>query len=309
MDFPTLCALLKEWGTRIKDVCEFENITSDYYRNGKRAIQLFRELADFLRMHEPALRIWMTEYLAKNRAEIFVKWWSTHVSEWAKDQMNKFPKKKLHPHTQQEWDRLFAEEPEACFTLAKRVTADAHNRRDITQCDDLTILAIHEGRECDDDAWECYFCDTRDDAWTTELQRRLLHSSHPLLNLEKARFIYLSWRYKDALRALGDWTPPHFWGTVPAENRQEKDCYDLEEYTNYMRKRRAEDYGKTGQTPMQALEPMFFIPRYYGGWSIRYYEHYKTEYDAFILLWNKLDLLPVSLTLDLARLREIEEMY
>jgi len=54
---------------------------------------------------------------------------------------------------------------------------------------------------------------------------------------------------------------------------------------------------------------MFFIMKYYGGWEIRFYEHYKTEYEAFILLWNKLDLLPLSFELDLARLKEIEEMY
>ena len=44
-------------------------------------------------------------------------------------------------------------------------------------------------------------------------------------------------------------------------------------------------------------------------WEIRYCEHYKTEYDAFILLWNKLDLLPLSFELDLERLKIIEMMY
>ena len=222
--------------------------------------------------------------------------------------MERFPKKRLHPNTQQEWDRLFGARREACFDLAKRVTVDAFSIKDVTKCNDLTILAIHEGRECDHNMWECYFCEERESAWKKELQRRLLESSHPLLNPDKAKSIHYRWVYKEDMSLLGDWEPPHVWGTLRAHH-EDRDCYNIDEYKDYMCKRRAEEYTKTGQTPMQAIAPILFIPAFYGGWGLWPYKKDNTEFEAFILLWNKLDILPLSLELDLQRLNQIEEMY
>jgi len=308
MNFEALCVILKEWEMRTKDIDQF-NKEGPYYHNGKRVIQLYRELAEFLQINEPAMRQWMMEYLDKNRKEVFTTWWTTHVSEWAKDQIQKYPKKKLHPNTQQEWDRIFGNEPVAKFDLAYRVTMDAQAKVDMSKCEDLTLLAYHMGKECDSNGWFCDLCDMPEMWWKEELQRRIANCAHPLLNVKNARFMHYGWRYKTHLEKLGDWIPPHFWGDYRTDGHEEKDCYDLEEYKTVMRTRRAKDYTKTGQTPKQAIDPMFFLMRYYGGWEIRFYEHYKTEYEAFILLWNKLDLLPLSFELDLGRLAEIEIMY
>jgi len=305
MDFPTLCTILKEWETRTKDIYEFNKEGGSYYHNGKRVIQLYRELAEFLTTNEPAMRQWMMEYLDKNRKEVFTTWWTNHVAEWAKDQIQTWSKKKLHPNTKEEWDRIFGDEPVAKFDLAYRVTMDMKAKIDMSKCDDPTLLAYHEGNECDDNGWFCDLCDMPEMWWKEELQRRLANCIHPLLNVQKARFMHVGWRYKKRLEKLGDWEPPHLWGDVYNERREENDCYNLEDYKTCMRTRRAAEYKKTGLTPKQAIDPMFFIMKYYGGWEIRFYEHYKTEYEAFILLWNKLDLLPLSFELDLARLKEI----
>lgn len=294
----------------MKDIHEFENKTGHYYHNGKRVIQLFKELAEFLRTHEPAMRQWMMEYLDKNRKEIFVKWWSNHVSEWAKDVRN-HNNITLHPNTQQEWDTIFGDDKATCFELAHRVGTEARSRYDFKNCDDLTILAIHEGKEHDGTCWGCDLCDEQTHAWETELVRRITNSCHPLLNPDKGKYLHYGWRHKEKVAMICDQEPPHRWGTVYSEERYHRGtmCYTLEEYEAFMRRTRRKKYGETGQTPKQAIEPILYEAVYHGGWGIRYFENYKTEYDAFICLWNTLDLMPLSFELDLRRLQEVEEMY
>jgi hypothetical protein len=297
-----------EWKNRVGDIWSFRCNFTPHYRNGKRVIQHFRELAEFIKTHEPAMHQWMMTYLEKHRNEIFLKWWSTHVSEWAKDHAQRFPTKKLHPDAKEEWDRIFGNDPATSFASAKRITLDIHNLADVKKCDNPAILAIHEGKECDDDMWDCSKCDTQEHDWKTELQQRLLHSSHPLLNVEKT-YKDSTWKYNDIMNTLGDWAPPHFWGDIYDENYKEIDCYDFEEYIEYMRKIRQKDYGKKGQTPMKAIDTLLSLTCHYGGWDNEYHKNYKTEYEIFILLWNKLDLIPLSMELDLERIRQIEEMY
>lgn len=308
MDFPTLCTVFKEWEARVDSIREFEKKESSYYHNGKRVIQLYRELLDFLRSHEPAWRQWMTDYLEKNRKEIFVKWWVTHVDKWVHENHN-YNSIQLHPKTQEEWDNIFGDDPATCFELAKRVVMDARTRYDFSHCDDLTIKALHEGKEHSGGWWGCDICDTQEELWKTEMSRRVRQSAHPLLNPDKSKCLHYYWRHKEKLNTLGNWTPPHVWGTINTTRFDSHTCYDFEEYSTYLRLERTKNYSQTGQTPCQAIETLLNISRYNSVATINYYENYETEFNAFVLLWNKLDLFQLSFDLDLARLRQIEDMY
>jgi hypothetical protein len=297
MDFSILCEILGEWKRRFTDIHEFENEKGYYYYNARRVIAQFRELSAFLRKHEPALRSWMMEYLEKHRNEIFVKWWSHHVSEWAKDQVDHFPCKQLHPNTQMEWDRVFGKEKSTCFSLAYTVVKEARERRMMRFCDDKTILAIHEGNKHTDNGFFCDLCDDQESLWANELIRRMEHSAHPLLNPSRSRWI--------GKFDLGDWSPPKLFGTIYEEGGKSHDCYDFEKYKQHMVRSFLEH--SRGSTPIQATK-YFLSHTVWHGWRIPYGNDFKNEYNAFLLLWNCIDRIEPTITMGLPILQDIEGM-
>ena len=304
MDFKILCETLTEWKKRIADIDEFKNEKGNYYYNVRRVIDHFRELSVFLRKNEPAFRSWMMEYLEKHRREIFVKWWSGHVSEWAKDQVNRYPRKQLHPNTQAEWDRIFGTENAICFSLAYTVAKEAHEDCDIEHCDDKTILAIHKDKQHEDNDFFCYLCEDQENLWTSELTRRLENSAHPLLNTKRAWYLQFSHRWTDKIE-LGNWSPPKLFGTVYKDRGNSQDCYDFEEYKQYMITAFQE---RKGTTPIQVTK--YFLDRaHWHGWTIPYWCDFKNEYNAFLLLWNCIDQIEPTIEVGLPILQEIEEMF
>ena len=304
MEFSILCETLKEWQTRIADIKEFQNEKGNYYYNVRRVIDHFRELSTFLRTNEPALRTWMMEYLTKHRKEIFVKWWTNHVSEWAQEQVSRFPRKELHPNTQAEWDKVFGKEKDTCFSLAHTVAKEAHTKHDIKFCDDTTIVAIHEDKEHDGNDYFCDLCDEQESLWTGELKRRLKNSAHPLLNPTRGYYFYFHWEDKIE---LGNWSPPKCFGTVYEERGKSHDCYDFEEYKKNIVSLFLQE--KRGNTPIQATKHFLDHALFWQGWKISYEHDYKNEYNAFLLLWDCMDRIEPSIELGLPILQEIEEMF
>lgn len=305
MNFTNVCETLTEWEKRTKEIKEFQNEKGIHYYNVRRVIELFRELSVFLRTNEPALCSWMMEYLANHRKEIFVRWWGTHVSEWAAEQVSRFPSKQLHPNTQVEWDRIFGKEKDTCFSLAHAVAKEAHAKHDIQFCDDKTILAIHEDKEHEGNCFLCDLCEDQESLWTNELKRRLEHSAHPLLNPKRSRYFHYSHTWKDKLE-LGDWSPPKFFGTIYEGRGKSHDCYNLAEYkqnmvTSFLQQQR-------GNTPIQATKH-FLDNAFWHGWMIPYGCSFKEEYNAFLLLWNCMDCIEPAIVMGLPIFQEIEEMF
>lgn len=304
MDFSILCETLGEWKRRFADIHEFENEKGYYYYNVRRVIDGFRDLSVFLRKHEPAFRSWMMEYLEKHRNEIFVKWWTHHVSEWAKEQVSHFPCKQLHPNAQVEWDRVFGKEKSTCFSLAYTVAKEARERRMMRFCDDKTILAIHERKEHTDNGFFCDLCDDQESLWANELIRRMEHSAHPLLNPGRSLHFHRSNHWKEEFD-IGDWAPPKLFGTIYEEGGKSHDCYDFEEYKQHMVTSFLEH--KRGNTPIQAIK-YFLSHTVWHGWRIPYGNDFKHEYNAFLLLWNCIDRIEPTIEMGLPILQEIEEM-
>jgi hypothetical protein len=301
MDLSGICTILKEWETRIEEIRQFEQEGHHLYHNVKHAIGLFRSLASWLREQTPLLRTWMNAYLVKHRPEIFVSWWGTNFSNWAIGTLEQHRYRSLHPHAQMEWDRMFGSDPATCFSLAHRVAIAAHSKIHFDHCDDITILAIHEGKEHESDGWSCNLCDDQEDVWRTKIIHDLQHCHHPLLNTELRRWLHMSWRWKDRMATLGAWEPPHMYYEIDRST-----CYDTEQFKTYIRTIREEI---NGTTPCSIMISFVKIVLFYGAWRPLYFNDYKNEYNTFLLLWNCLDLVEATLELDLPRLQQIEEMF
>jgi hypothetical protein len=304
MDFSDICELIEKWKYYEKEISRFENKCDPYHNNVKRVLDLFTELAGFLEINLPRFQTWIMAYLEKHRLQIFVSWWNNHVSTWAESQIkNNFPDKHLHPETERIWDSVFGDSAETRFSLAKAVVEKMREQRLFKYCDDLTILAHHEGKPCESNGWYCDMCETQEERWHTELKRRALHSYHPLLN--KDRSTYLCFWTKQLPEHMALWTPPHAWGTIYTE-RESFPCYDISQYEEYITESRKKTYAKDGQTPIQATKDFLFEALYHGGWRINFYK--TDEYDTFVALWNKLELIPISIRLDMPRIQQIREM-
>jgi hypothetical protein len=304
MEFPEIWKLIEKWNLFIKEIQQFKNKDSRYHYNVKRAMQLYRELAAFLRTNEPVLRAWMVSYLGKYRRQIFVRWWCMHVSQWATEQIkDNFPEKKLHPDTQRVWDSMFGAEKGTQFSLAYTVIMQAKAKRELKGCDDLTILAQHEGKQCDGNGFYCDLCDTQEHAWHQELIRRVTESQHILLN-PTIYYRHSAFYNESQSVIIASWSPPHIWGKK-YKNRSPVDINDIDEYKEHLTTERLSK--RDGQTPIQATHDFISATlSFSAGWHVSVCE--QDKYIAFCGLWNTLDIIDYVINLDLPRVDEIEAM-
>ena len=308
MEFSDIVKIVDTWYEKKNDILDFEHSNSPYHHNGLRVLTLFRELAEFVKEHEPTLRSWMMAYLRKNPLHIFAMWWNKHFQTWAIDQVKeRFPRgPPLHPNIEEQWDSIFGEDQEDRFSVAKRMVDYYHARREVKDCDDVTILAIHEGLECKSDGWDCYYCEPQEHLWAKERVRRIQTCHHPLLNEERCRFLH--WCQK-AHPELCSWEPPHIW-TDKYNNGNTQHIYDWNEYKEYLQTNRETRYSKTGQTPRQAIKDFLLETQCYTGiLDISYNRREQKEFNVFYMLWNMLDTIPVTLEYDLKRVEEIQAMF
>ena len=317
MNITKVLDIINKWKEIVHNINKLSDHTSPHFQNVERAILLLDKLLEYLDIYQPVLHHWMTEYLDKYRKNIFVQWYSDHVSKWADSHARRVPEINLYPNTMKEWDSIFGENTATCFSLAQRVVDDIHKRRmDMSLCDDLTIIEIHEGKEHDGDEWECYRCEEQEREWEAELLRRIKNSQHPLLNPDRRN--RLLWR--EFPSCITKWIPPHFWGNISTNGYfyGNKPCYTKEEYETFLLETLHSEYKKIGQTRFQAITALLKHVFYNGKLEIKIdsnllrdtnsLTYSKKEYDVFLCLWNCLDLIPFAITLYGAHLQEIKQM-
>jgi len=267
--------IIKEWKRYCTDIHRFHDPHSDDHYEENRIPILFRELALFLLTHEPILREWMMGYIERHRDEIMHRWWTNHLTEWAQDRMERFPKKRLHPRSKDECLIQTARFQEEVMKLSAI--------RDISHCDIPEIRAIHKDKGCDD--WLCCFlCEEAEEEWRRELKKRMQNvlsslSIHELPHKE--------------------WTPPYSYRNEVGEYVNRTD------YKLYLCERRILSY-KSNQTTREMITSLISETMYYSAWTL---PHWKIadEYDLFLLLWNTLDIIRASIRMDLYQVQQIEE--
>jgi hypothetical protein len=256
--------ILREWFWRIKQIQDIDDQETVAFGNVSLAVERFQELAEFLQAYLPTMRQWTMDYLEKNRVSIFIQYWGEILQG-----ENLCKEERITPHIvqgKQEWDSVFGKDPSTCTSLADSVATENRRISSFSHCDDPTILAIHEGKEhkysCE---WfGCDYCEDQERAWGNELHRRLIQSSHPLLN--PTMRIGLSYTFREELDCVvvqGKWEPPR--------STEERDPFP---------------YEKIGQTLIQRFRGL--LPTLIRGWSLSdRYE--KDTYKQFFQLWRKLD--------------------
>ena len=329
MEFSSVQVILKDMTILVKEIEKFRKQGDSHFQNARRAIFLFRELCDYLSTALPDLNQWLTEYLEKNKEEIFITWWADQMHEWATNALeSRFHHIDLYPTIKEEWDYMFGDDPTTCYKTAYNHVMELISKKDIKQCDDCTITAIHDELPHNGDWWGCDRCEDQEHLWKAELQRRLNGANHPLLNMEKRKsLIYSVGRAKEWARnppsswkpkqfpSLEHWSPPHKWGYIHEEREREKPCYQLEEYKNNNYKKFKFHASKGGQTRIQAITPFLYDAltklhfSKYGLFYSKDYKEFAKEYDAFFYLWNRLEMIPFWIDLYIGRLNEIEKMF
>lgn len=274
-------SILREWFWRIKQINDIDDQETVAFGNVSLAIERFQELAAFIQAYLPTLTTWMTDYLDKNRSEIFIRYWGEMIHSEAMQTHPRVVPRLLQ--AKQEWDSVFGKDPALCTTLSDRVVKKTREMWNVSNCDDPTILAIHEGKEhyssCE---WfGCDHCEEQEHAWHRELIRRMTESSHPLLNPKKRTF--LSYHFKSELNEVvvqQKWEPPR--STEPRKPFPEE---------------------KLGQTIIQRFRSM--LPIFIDGWSLSY-QYEKDPYKQFFQLWNTLDGIMGVIQNDLLMMIDLE---
>jgi hypothetical protein len=293
-------SLIVQWGDHIKLINQVNRPNTIGCGDVNLCVERCKELCQFLQTNVPIMREWMMNYLHNNRKSIFVTFWMDHIHKWLKGHLDNFQREVLHPQAEQQWDHVFGTSYR--FSLALQRARDLHSIYDIHKCDDVVILDIHKGKEHNGGGFVCDRCDDQEYKWHNELERRMLHSSHPLLSnkmheYQKNHFLR-EWKEGDT------WEPPHVWGWIG----HKQPCGDLDQYKQYMATRYQPHMSDMGKTPIQRLEPLINHIFSHRGLCIPYY-YAKTPYECFIQLWNTLDLVIPSIQIYLPMLVELEVDY
>jgi hypothetical protein len=282
-------AILTEWEQRVDQIKNFSRQHTISFGNTPLAVQRFRDLSRFLMLHEPRLREWMMDYLAKNRSEIFKSWWGSRIHSWMKDHLERWHARDLPPNAKEEWNRVFG--TTAPFEAAMERADALRATLAISFCDVPEIVAAHEGRDHHYDWDGCVHCEEQEWRWHRILSKRLLDSPHPLLN--------------PALLATlkgdvpSDWEPPHEWGYMDRGM-----AYDREAYEEHLKKGRTSAW-KVGNTPFQKMTALIAEVFRGGAWELPHF-YQKTEYHRFMQLWDRLDLIYSTVEMDLPNMVELE---
>jgi hypothetical protein len=315
--FAQVQEILQTWNTKAKELMAFKE------HNCIVAATNAKDLVGFLRSSEPLLRVWMNDYLSKNRETIFIKSYSSLMLHWTKDLIKeRWPSIQLHSDLANQWNSVFGSKPGLCFELAERVVKEAKNRicqdhfeikEHLHQIDDLTILGIHDGLPCDVCPWQgCDICENQYEAWKEELFRRISQSQHPLLNSE-ARY---SWRIRECFEEkplADDWLPPHNWlrsKFYSCRFEHGQWYYDFNQFRDKMIKTLSVPLGSHGESPSSACSSFLSD---LCNWALMdprdHKKDFTKEYEVFDFLWNSLDIIHESYDLVLERAQEITDMF
>ncbi len=185
-----------------------ETFTGENFFNSRRGVWMFyphkgnvrvaadtwRRFAALWTEHRAALNDWCTTYLDAHRPEIFARY---YIERGAAALLAAF-------------DRRAAIECEdiicgaSLWTAAKQAVEAAIARLPIECCDDPTILAIHEGRQCEHNGYFCWHCDDMEAQWTRRIQDELKATQNPFLNVTAGRAFYRDYNGPVPLT----WVPP-----------------------------------------------------------------------------------------------------
>ena len=298
VNFVDIIVIMEEWRTHYKVLKARDNGYD--YTNGPRLAANMKELVKHLRYSEPTLRTWMNNYLAEHLEEVFIRSNASITRQWIKNQiLDIHPSAELPEGFKECWDLIFADHQAHCFNLVEQLLAQAKSRipgtfnslKDQPElCDDLAIMALHEGIKCKYTDWiGCELCENQTDRWRQELLRRAC-STHVLLGADHYLGLHYSWKCYGEYAALNaDWKPFHHWhDNCDFRSHRSACCYNLEAYIADAKTCVTKTFASEGKTPVQAASSLQYYPSMA---RLDLWNFGTKEYEVFETLWNRLDVI------------------
>jgi hypothetical protein len=247
-----------KWNTICNNIADFNRKGRPLYTNVLEVIKNIKEFTNDIKLNRDRFNSILNQYLSENRAEIWIQFWIEHAK---KDELHTtYRPSPLNPSFEYEWTTYLVNiDPkyDVSYENAQTMMNRMKSLRDISNCDDPAILAIHEGLECEGNGWFCWHCDSMESKWDNKLLNELKSSNNVFLNptLEKEFINYA----KDILVIPESWAPP-----------TEYSCYNGPEY-------------KDGWTTIQCIKAIVESDHY---WSSLYNIRRNSDYSIFISMWS-----------------------
>ncbi len=298
----SLLLFVSEYSKRMKEILEFNDKKSVYYSNVIRAIQKCKDMLAWYKENVDKIHTEVDDFLNTNRKEVWLRYFLAHGTKYLENGINDYRYSDTHIHEDflSSWTACI---PKDCkyntnFSMAMYSVKRMNDRAKQTP-DDPDILAIHAGKE-HEGCWAfCWHCEDMEHAWTEKLRKEVQDTDNIFIKTSLQEDFIKDMLGNEAFSIPDTWKPPKFFGTT----------YDHDTYFKEILEYR-KDYTRDGQTPVQCMR--YVIERidwYEKGWVLRTYPTPKTEYDAFFMLWSRIDTLLEIMEIDVRRCLEIETYF
>lgn len=252
-----------KWNAIYNKIKEFNQKGSPLYTNVLEVIKNIKELVNDITVCRDRFNVILNQYLSENRAEVWLRFWIEHTKK------KPIPLNTSFEHEWATYLPLRSVDPkyDISYENAQSMTNRMESLRSISNCDDPTILAIHEGRECEGNGWFCWHCDDMESRWHDKLLNELKSSNNVFLNtVLESEFI----EYAKGIVAIlipDSWTPPIESNSSPYVGPEYKD----------------------GWTTIQCIREI--LHRNYD-WGPSYNIYSKSEYSIFISVLSYINTVP-----------------
>lgn len=303
--------IIEKWLSLQTSIHEFHNPKSIYTHNVIEAIKRIRALGKFIEENEEGMQTWLQEYLQRNREEVFLRYWLETGNEYLLKYLED-KRENGHIHSRiTEWASMFENAAfptyDGSFDKAKTIVKTIIRRMDPDLCDDEETLAIHKDKQCVSNGWYCDYCEDLEQSWKQKLIQQAKQSNNVFLNKSlHDNFIKEVLQSSIVHRIPNPWAFPKIYNGLYAFF--EKPIETKEEMFEKAKKQRSV-YQVQGKTPFQSCtELLSMLSMYCTGWSIQL-RATDSEWHVFRYMMNKLETLLYVIPLDLAKCKEIEEMF
>lgn len=276
-------AAVIQWRKSYEAILEFNTKTSQHYTNVTIARDRIRDLANSINTNIHSFKVTINQYLQDNRNEIWLRYWIQDTSESLLHKLNGYRyliSFTVNPMFEQEWSAveniIFPDSYDTLYKNALSILSAVHSKKSLLECDDPTIMAVHEGKECQDNSWGCGMCDRMSYTWNQKLIKEALNTNNIFLNTKlQEEFIQYA---KNVIVVPDSWEP-------------------VKKYTSPVQITHI-----PGGTAIQNLREL--IGSMYT-WGLSYRLNTRSHYSTFMSLWSYLDEIAPVLDNDLRYLADL----
>jgi len=258
---------INKWKKVYTTITEFDKKTSVQYTNVISTSNNIKDLATTIKSNIPTFKTIINQYLLDNRKEIWLRYWIQETSTLLIHKLNGY---RYHisyivdPLFEKEWstveNMVFPDTYNTLYRNAVAIIDTVKSKKSLLDCDDQSILALHEGKECQRNSWGCGICERMSYNWNQKLIKEALNTNNIFLNTKlQEEFIQYA---KNIITIPDSWEPA-----------KKHTCSIQKTYKN-------------NATTIQNLREL--IGSMYN-WGLSHRLKTDSEYSTFISMWSYMD--------------------